>query len=379
MDRSSCTSSSDRLTARREQLLGIAGALAILLSFELLISRAEGLWTRDPRSKTGLHDVLVHEVVPDHRDARIVFLGDSCMRDAFDPIQVENELGLERGQVLNLGVTGGTPFDCELLWREARPQLEGPDVVVVGLEDHHFGPRTPTDIEQHHASLAERLHDFGGETRMQLLAASAWETFAARDLLEKQVQTAVRGTDRSLPIGTDGRVEWRKPEEVRESGPADHDPEPRLTELFGPMRELRESEGSPLSDRALQPIDRLIESILRDERPLRLVVLRLPRRPSFETASRENFSQEFAAVRHALDQLQGAYPRALVIDGARHPDALGSLDETDFYDWGHATGSGSRKLGAQIVKFVRRLTPSLPWMRIPLLGDPSIPRPAPPK
>lgn len=343
---SSSTSSSE--STLRRALAGWAGALVLLLGYEAFVARSESVWTAVDWSKTGLHERITTEVIPSHEAARVLILGDSCARDAFDPTQIESELGWTRGTVANLAVTGGTMYDASLLYAEARKQMSELQVVVLCVEDHHLGPRSVTDIERRYATTGERLSDWRGEDRSALLVGQVWQTLATRRAVRLRLREMQRGRDRRTPLGPDGRVVWRSPDEELEFGPEGHDPTARLAQLYGPMRQ----NGEPLCALGQRPLHSLLDRLEADG--VETWVLRLPRRPSFEQASIERYPEVWHAVRDGFLALRERHPEAYVADAAAKPwVAEGRLGPRQFYDWGHTTGSGTRVLSTLLSRRLR--------------------------
>src|SRR5690606_19064114 len=104
------------------------------------------------------------------RRPRILFFGNSRTRDAIAPRLVEAHLGLPEGAVLNLGLTRGTAFDAEVLYRRNRAFLADAEVAFFGVDVIQLdGHLESNERVRRFSTLRDRIERFDGEQRLALL------------------------------------------------------------------------------------------------------------------------------------------------------------------------------------------------------------------
>ena len=123
-----------RGSARGLRPWGMLLALSLLLAFEFGLARRDWIWGWWPKSESGVIDAVERQVIAEAEAPAVLFLGSSRVRDAVSPREVEEQLGLRRGTVLNLAVTNGTPFDALTLYRRNREKLRSAKVAFFGVE-----------------------------------------------------------------------------------------------------------------------------------------------------------------------------------------------------------------------------------------------------
>ncbi|MCC7407269.1 MAG: hypothetical protein IT442_04310 [Phycisphaeraceae bacterium] len=189
---------------------GALFCLALLTVVEVGFARQEWLWSKFPKSPSGIIDVLEDKVIKPAGDPVVIVLGNSRTRDAVIPIVMEQELGLERGEVLNLSVTAGEPFDSFVLYERNRDTMRKANLVVLAVEEWQLNDdRAISERYRRFASLQDRLSYPDRQLKSSLVAGWLWRTFDARKPLGRLAKEMVLSADRSAPIGDDGRVVWR--------------------------------------------------------------------------------------------------------------------------------------------------------------------------
>jgi hypothetical protein len=305
---------------------GLLAAVALLLVFEAFVSRRDWIWAREPCSDAGIVDAIEAVAVRGCAEPRVVFLGSSRLRDAIAPREFERHLGLPAGSVLNLGLTGGQPFDSDLLYRRNRDVLRRAALVVVGVEDWYLNVRIrPGERDRRFASFDERLHGYRWQQSAELLCGWLWRTYDARDALRRWLTGA--GSADALPFSADGRVKWR---EETETGPETVDVVPAVEYYF------RHCE---VGDLRLRQFAELLDEIEGDGP--RVAVIQVPWRDAY-LAERERLAPQVGrAYEAALDALERSRPNTPFLLFGRASE-LG-IAPNRFYDYGHLTTAGARE------------------------------------
>ncbi len=141
MSRSSTSSSN---TGGRHSVVpkGALFAVVILLAVEVGIARQDWLWDLVLASPSG-NITALEEQVNQGADPTVVVMGSSRVRDGISPRQLETELNLHEGSVLNLAVTNGSTFDALTIYRRNRDTLSKAKLLIVGIEDRTYNAGWP--------------------------------------------------------------------------------------------------------------------------------------------------------------------------------------------------------------------------------------------
>ena len=320
--------------------LGALFAVGLLLTVELSLARSEWLWSRVPMSPSGVIDALEERVIEPNSSVDIVFMGSSRVRDAIIPRQLERELDLEHGQVMNLGLTAGNPFDALTLYRRNRGKLSSARLIVFGVEDWHFNAAMPaSERDRRFASWSESLGMLSGSETHSLLVSWIWRTYGAQQPLRRLVKSIFQAPPGDLPIGEDGRVRWRG--EVGDFGPETVDV---ATEAHRFYRNF-----SPHSGR-FEMLRVLIDLAHADG--LTVMILQVPTRRAYREFVLEHYAREYAAYERAVRELPGVQVRIYA-----DAQSLG-LAETYFYDYGHLTPVGARIFTSETANWLREVAPN---------------------
>lgn len=302
---------------------GLGVALLLLGLVEFGMARQEWLWDFEPRSNSGIVDVLEDDVIEAAEDPRVVIMGSSRIRDAVAPRLAEDMLGLPTGSVLNLGLTGGTAFDAVKLYERNRAKLSQADVVVLAVEMGNFlADPVPSPRVRRFATFEERLA-WEGESRASLIIGYFWRTYDARGQLTALADRIIRGQSTEAPIAEDGRVVWRDPEA---ENPSEVD-SGAFADLFFAGRAVGEG--------YLPYVESLVSYLRADG--VALVLVHVPTSDEYADVVAANYpliSENFTEV---LSQLEGV--RA--IDHKERASHVPGLEDSHFYDYGHLTDEGA--------------------------------------
>ena len=324
---SSSTSSSERtldLTGFRPTALIVC--LAALAVFEIF-ARSVDVWSVVPRSNSGIMDQMETRVIEPSRSPRVLVLGSSRIRDAVLPETLEYELGLERGDVLNLGTTAGTPFDALTLVRRHPKLIENVELAIVGVEDWYVDGTYPhNERDMRYASMSERL---AYPTRVQLLTGLLWHTYGANTAIRRWLRRLGRpGPD--VELLPDGRFSWRT------GDTSDEDPPDRADQLFATYE--------PATHR-LDQLAQLVQIL--EQAGAAVAIVQVPLHPAYSARMAEKYPQVRRDLMRLLESRRG---HAEVRLWGAEP---GVLTVEDFYDYGHLYDAGARTFSTRLARDLR--------------------------
>jgi hypothetical protein len=318
---------------------GLLGSLVILAAVEVFVARSDWIVRRFPATSVGVVAALESDVI-EGSEPDVICLGNSRLRDAIAPRVMERELGVSEGKVLNLALTGGTPYDSLVMYRRNSGCLGKARLLIVDFEYHYFARRV---------SLSPRVSRFATfEDRRRLFRSwhelapacvgCVWRTFGMREYLRALIVN--RPTAGAVVIGDDGRVVWRNPE--ADSG-IDID------------RDNAKAAGSYGTDEIdygyARELQRLIA--LAKEDGLFVVLLHVPLRQGFVRYLNETCPACYQQCRREFHEMRSGAD--LIIDW-EHGGEIG-IGDKEYYDWGHVTDAASRRIGSQIARQLRKSIP----------------------
>jgi len=307
-------------------------AVALLVGVEVGIVRSGYLWKRTPNTMFGAFTAVESRVLAPAPPPKLVFFGSSRMRDAVDPRALERELDLGRGDVLNLGITGGTPYEARLFQSRHGRTLAAARVVVVGVENWYWNEGMPRDeVERELATFGDRVGWFERRRQLGDLVGGAWRTVEVGDPLGRFFVSFVKGVK---PVAfTEDRMVWRKGSEVREVGPA-------FIDVEGPLADHMQS-------LALGPAhEASLRALVQTARGggARVVLTQLPLRASYCAALDRAYPTVAPYIRARTEAIAAESGAEVIWFDAG--SALGIGDDR-FYDYGHLTEDGVRQMNRE--------------------------------
>lgn len=310
-------------------------ALVLLLGVEIGVARADWIWGWVPRSESGVVDALEAQIIAQTDAApRVVLFGSSRVRDAVGPRQLEAELGLGEGEVLNLGLTHGTPFDALTLYERNRGVLSQAEVAVFGVEPWQFD-RVDGEVNERVNRFAGLRHRYAHEGTQQLglLVGWVWRTYDAKPALRRFIKSLHKGRPDALPLADDGRIEWR-----------DNATNRRAARRSMGHYAKKHFEDYELSNRRSLILTEFVEML--EDDGVEVIIVQIPVRSGYTTKAQSKYPEAFELFLHQCEEYSG---HSLV---RFEPASDYGLTSADFYDYGHL-----RERGAQ--RFTEALAPLL--------------------
>ncbi len=175
------------------------------------------VWDFNEYSSTGTITALERRIIAKAPAPKIVLLGNSRMRDAIAPRQLEDELGCNKGTVMNLAVSAGGTFEAKALYERNKRKLSRADLVVLNVDTWYLDETEPPTMNvRRFGSLADRLGIYGWQETASLVVGWAWRSYDVRDRYEELLTSWLehkkdRTTSRSSPTAasTSGRTTAR--------------------------------------------------------------------------------------------------------------------------------------------------------------------------
>jgi hypothetical protein len=334
---SSSIFSFDTLNLQGFKPKAMVAALLVLIAIELGVGRSEWIWSWIPASDSGVIDAMEDRIISQSHPPAIVMLGNSRLRDALMPRELEEALSLPRGSVHNLGMTVGTPFDSLTMYRRSRESFSDARILVLHLEAFNLAPMRPTERFRRFATLEERLSLPSRADRLSTLVGFFWRTFDAQKPLQQSLITILLRRDTTLRFSEDGRIDWRRFEE--DSGPD-------FVDLSHYRRGFERFMPGKLGADYVRGLLRLAEAD-----GLRVVVFRAPFRDAYADVS-DAFPRREAHFRAFCDSLPVNVHCIILQRGS----GLG-LTPRDFYDYGHLTNHGAKSVTRYFAEELRREIP----------------------
>lgn len=325
----------DSLRLGRSAPKGLILALAILLAIEVAVARQDWIWRLAPRSETGSMFAIERLVIEKAEDPVVVFMGSSRVRDAIAPRQLESELELPTGTVLNIALTGGSPLDALRLYQRNRSTLSKARLIVLNFEVPQLAKgQPPSSRDRCLSSLGDRLKWFDRNECLSLVVGYLWRTFDARAQIQGVAASIVMGETGGASIGEDGRVVWR--EKPLEEGPEEINLAPILKRHF---------EGFTLGWRQTEAMRAFVEILSEDG--VQVMIFHPPLRDSYVEAWTERYPQAHDDVQRALESIENA-----TVCYFEKASELGISDQW-FYDYGHLTERGTRTMTARMADILQ--------------------------
>jgi hypothetical protein len=318
---------------------GLLFALFLLVLVEFGLARRDFIWGWVPHSDTGIVDVLEEQVLHEDEEGnppRVLFFGNSRSRDGIAPRSLEKRLRLPEGSVMNLSLTRGTPFDAEMLYRRNRELLKDADIAFFGVDVIQLDGALPLNERvRRFATLGDRIFRFEGSERIELLVGWIWRSYDARDALRRLIKTTWKDKPQGVPIGADGRVQWRTARLNRAASR-------RSMRSYGRMH-FRKYESSESRRGHLVDFVELLESD-----GIEVVIMQVPVRSDYASYVRTRYPTAMMRYEDDVRSRVGDRQTFMWWDS----EFVG-LQKTHFYDYGHLKDTGTGIFTRKIADWLR--------------------------
>ena len=316
--------------------------LAILAIVEFGVVRSDWFWKRIPNSVAGVIDAVEDEVISQHRGQpiEVLLLGNSRLLDAVPPRELEQQLGLSEESILNLSMTGGTPFDLRRLYEANRESLKQAKVVVIDFELTYLnGGVALNDRVQRTASLTDRVDLFAGKRELlPALIGWVWRAYGVRGSFAGGLWQLARPTNQPSPIADDGRINWPPNEDVG----VRHDDQSYIEQ-----RAMALAFSPPEFSVWKQQQSALIRMLKEDGAII--VLTHVPLRTAIVDHARRRYALNYEQLVDEWKQHAKKCDSMLFIDRG---EAIGVTDG-EFYDYGHLRSTGASAFTMKLSEHLR--------------------------
>ena len=117
-------------------------AVIVICLTEILVARTDFIWKQEPRSMLAEMLEMEQSIIQKHPHPKILIFGSSRAQAAFLPTLMEKQMNLQRGEVLNLGMSGFFLYSALKVYMRNRSILAGADIVIIEMEYHHLDIKT---------------------------------------------------------------------------------------------------------------------------------------------------------------------------------------------------------------------------------------------
>jgi len=314
-------------------------ALALLLLFEFAVARTNWAYKLTPGIFVESIYALEDNVIEPSPVPTLALFGSSRLQEAVAPRLIEQELGLEEGEALNLAFPFGDVVGSRLLYERSRRKLSQLEVAVIGVEMWDlFGERGLDPLQEYFLPMQERL-EHTGKDRVSLLVSSFWKTYAMRGMAGYIFGGLLRGGPEQGPLAADGRLQYYAGE--GRDGPEIIDAALQFDDRFAELE--RQGDLSGRGDQA--ELQRFIDMLTADG--VTVVIVHLPMRRDFITEVETRLPTITAETQRVLADLAG--PARVEMETSL--EALG-IPDTSYRDFGHPAEAGVNPMTRYIASLV---------------------------
>jgi hypothetical protein len=322
----------------------VLSAVICIGLFEILLGRTDFAWKMVPGSHIDSFLALEETIIQKHPMPTILIFGSSRARGAFLPTLMEEQMGLQRGEVLNLGLGSGRPIHALKIYQQNRDILAQADIVIIEVESWQFAltiPPNELDLYRYVAGWSDVLA-YKGENRYSLVRSLLFRLPDAVPYLRIYVKHWLTEKHAPESVGIDkyGRLAL-----VRIAN--DHDEERFQDEHIANLLDwtYRNYEYSEVAQEYLIKLVRLAK-----EDGASVYVLRMPSAGNFVTRLKQHDRNPYGQFR---ENVQLAI--ADLADGVQFwefPTEIG-LNDQDFRDPGHFNTGGAIQWTKFFVRWLR--------------------------
>jgi hypothetical protein len=180
-------------------------AAGIIFLLEIIAGRTNYVWRLVPESHINSFLAIEELIIAKNPQPSILIFGNSRARGAFLPTQMEEEMGLQRGQVLNLAMGGQRPIHALKMYQRNREILARADIVIIELDSWQFGVDIPSpelDLYRFVAGWTDVLA-YKGSNRNSLMRSLLFRLPDTIPYLREYVKLLISQEGRIKPIGID--------------------------------------------------------------------------------------------------------------------------------------------------------------------------------
>jgi len=173
---------------------------------EIIFGRTEFFWKRVPSSDVTTVLELEEYIIPKKLKPAVLIFGSSRARGAFLPTVMEQQMGLQRGQVLNFGMGGNGVtrlFDALKIYQRNRDVLGKADIMIVEIESGQLYSIPPTNERFRYLMSFSDWLEYRGEARLSLLRSCVFKLPDVVPYIREYIKYWLLNKHSPKPVGID--------------------------------------------------------------------------------------------------------------------------------------------------------------------------------
>jgi hypothetical protein len=181
-------------------------AACVICLTEILLARTDYFWEKVPKSDVTTVLELEEYIIPRKVSPAVLIFGSSRARGAFLPTIIEQEMGLQRGQVLNFGMGGNGVtrlFDALKIYQRNRDILGKADIMIIEIDFGQFDSVPPTNERFRYLMSFTDWLEYKGEARLSLLRSLIFKLPDVFPYIKEYAKHWLKNRQPPEPIGID--------------------------------------------------------------------------------------------------------------------------------------------------------------------------------
>jgi hypothetical protein len=173
---------------------------------EILFGRTDFFWKRIPKSDVTTVLELEEYIIPKKVNPAVLIFGSSRARGAFLPTVMEEQMGLQREQVLNFGMGGNGVtrlFDALKIYQRNRNILGKADLMIIEIDFGQFDSIPPTNERFRYLMSFTDWLEYKGQERLSLLRSLIFKLPDVFPYIKEYAKHWLKNRQPPEPIGID--------------------------------------------------------------------------------------------------------------------------------------------------------------------------------
>lgn len=314
---------------------------------EVAVGRTNFVFPLLPEGQMGTLLGIERIVIRPNPNPKVVIFGTSRARDAFLPAVMERQMGLRRGEVLNIAMGGNDIFDSLVLYERNREILGRAQTIIIHLDSYQFTAKKPGVRFRRLAGWSDRMA-FTGAQRRRLICDLFFQVDTVRADLVHYVKEWLRSGGPPPPVGIDRygryavvRADNHNPSRFR----------PQVLQFW--LDEFyKDYKYSPVFEEHLVKLIRMARDDGAD-----VYFVQVPMPGDYLARLKQYPGDPYGHLRANIPPAVQRYARALQF--WESPSEAGLTDQ-DYRDWAHLTSEGAEKWTEFFVRWLNETSQGRP-------------------
>lgn len=319
-------------------------ACICLVLAEVLIARTNFIWGLFSHSGLGTVFALERSFIQKDSKPSVLIFGSSSARAAFLPTQMEEQMGLQRGEVLNLAISRGQPFGFLNIYERNRRILAQADSVIIEVQSWQFSRGVhPSPLYRFFGGWSDRMA-YRGANRLSLMRHLLFRLPDVIPYFQGYVRRWIREGQRPRPISKDkyGRLAMDSIDDYHD----ENNFKPQAI-MYWINRFYSNYEYSNVFEGHLKKLVKLVK-----EDGGKVYVVRIPAAEKYMAMLTQYDGDPLGKFRKKIiravgERVNGGHFREFTSEEA-------NLSDWDFRDWGHMNNRGAIKWTKYFVRWLKQ-------------------------